>query len=173
MRKQAANPTPSAKSASESAAAPIKKPVKPTDTSTKAVGEMCICIEGIPFVQKRARVGRRGTYDPTGRKKGRFQWKAALKMREKGLVRIDNEPIGVEMAIHVPFQKNASKRQQKALESKLSMVRGDIDNYVKAVFDALNGLAYLDDRQIVSVVATTHRSVNPRVELKIYPIEDS
>lgn len=31
---------------------------------------------------------------------------------------------------------------------------GDIDNYVKAVLDGLNGVAYLDDRQVVQVFAT-------------------
>lgn len=31
---------------------------------------------------------------------------------------------------------------------KTSPLRGDIDNYVKTVMDALNGKAYADDRQV-------------------------
>lgn len=30
-------------------------------------------------------------------------------------------------------------------------LRGDIDNYLKTILDALNGVAYIDDRQIVSL----------------------
>ena len=36
----------------------------------------------------------------------------------------------------------------KRVSSKL---RGDIDNYAKAILDALNGVAYTDDKQIVSL----------------------
>ena len=32
-----------------------------------------------------------------------------------------------------------------------SKLRGDIDNYAKAILDALNGVAYTDDKQIVSL----------------------
>jgi Holliday junction resolvase RusA-like endonuclease len=37
--------------------------------------------------------------------------------------------------------------------------KGDIDNYVKAVLDSLNGVAYYDDSQIVKLFAA---KVNPR-----------
>jgi len=32
-----------------------------------------------------------------------------------------------------------------------SKLRGDIDNYAKAILDALNGVAYTDDKQIISL----------------------
>lgn len=35
------------------------------------------------------------------------------------------------------------------VEQPVSRLRGDIDNYAKSVLDALNGVAYSDDRQIV------------------------
>ena len=38
------------------------------------------------------------------------------------------------------------------LESEMSPLRGDISNYVKGIEDALNGLAYDDDRQIHRLV---------------------
>lgn len=34
-----------------------------------------------------------------------------------------------------------------------SKLRGDIDNYIKTVLDALNGVAWGDDNQIVKVTA--------------------
>ncbi|MBQ7493715.1 MAG: RusA family crossover junction endodeoxyribonuclease [Selenomonadaceae bacterium] len=40
---------------------------------------------------------------------------------------------------------------------------GDLDNHIKAVFDALQGLLFDDDKQIVSVTASKHTDKkNPR-----------
>ena len=38
------------------------------------------------------------------------------------------------------------------MDCKESPLRGDISNYVKGIEDALNGLAYTDDRQIHRLV---------------------
>ncbi len=35
--------------------------------------------------------------------------------------------------------------------------RGDLDNYVKAILDSLNGVAYADDRQVQCIQAQTRR----------------
>lgn len=43
---------------------------------------------------------------------------------------------------------------------------GDIDNHVKAILDALQGLIFDDDRQIVSVAASKLKDCqNPRIEI--------
>lgn len=45
---------------------------------------------------------------------------------------------------------------------------GDLDNRIKAVWDSLNGIAYHDDKQIISLHAYRHDDkVNPRVEVTI------
>lgn len=45
--------------------------------------------------------------------------------------------------------------------------RPDLDNIAKTVLDALNGLAYSDDSQVVSLTVDKYYSDNPRVEVTI------
>ena len=45
---------------------------------------------------------------------------------------------------------------------------GDIDNHQKAIFDALNGICFEDDRQIYRTVVEKFQDVeNPRIEIEI------
>lgn len=43
---------------------------------------------------------------------------------------------------------------------------GDIDNHLKAVLDSLNGIAFVDDRQVVSAQVELHRG-EPRLEIEL------
>lgn len=46
---------------------------------------------------------------------------------------------------------------------------GDLDNYQKILFDALQGIAYENDNQIVEIHGFRHDDAdNPRVEILIY-----
>lgn len=46
---------------------------------------------------------------------------------------------------------------------------GDLDGYFKAVFDALTGIAWVDDGQITKIDAERFEDkINPRVEIEIY-----
>lgn len=48
--------------------------------------------------------------------------------------------------------------------------RGDLDNRLKVIFDALQGAAYVDDSQIVAITARREEDKNnPRVEIVVRP----
>ena len=47
-------------------------------------------------------------------------------------------------------------------------VKPDLDNVVKAVLDALNGVVYRDDAQVVNLVATKRYATEPRVEVYVF-----
>lgn len=48
--------------------------------------------------------------------------------------------------------------------------RGDLDNRIKVLLDALQGVAYADDAQVVKLEAELHEdSKNPRVEVELGP----
>lgn len=45
---------------------------------------------------------------------------------------------------------------------------GDLDNFLKGIFDALNGVCYVDDRQIVRCLVEKHTDrAFPRLEISI------
>jgi len=49
--------------------------------------------------------------------------------------------------------------------------RGDLDNYNKVMLDALKGICYLDDSQVVEIHAfRADDKTNPRVEFLVYEV---
>ena len=53
----------------------------------------------------------------------------------------------------------------------LPVKKPDCDNIAKAILDALNGLAYEDDSQIVSAVILKRYGFPARVEVMLYEIK--
>lgn len=61
-------------------------------------------------------------------------------------------PVQVDMVLHPKAPKDAAKREKKApLVWALDVQRIDLDNAQKVVLDALQGIAYENDRQITSL----------------------
>lgn len=75
--------------------------------------------------------------------------------------------ISVAIIFYMPIPKSWSKAKKQAAE--LLQIRPttkpDIDNLVKAVLDAINGIAYEDDRQIVELVCAEYYGTVPRTEI--------
>jgi crossover junction endodeoxyribonuclease RusA len=68
----------------------------------------------------------------------RLVWLAAK--QERLPVAAENEEIELPLVVHPPVRKNGSTR-----------LSGDLDNRLKVVIDALQGVAYGDDRQVVGI----------------------
>ena len=50
--------------------------------------------------------------------------------------------------------------------------RGDLDNFTKVMFDALKGLAWLDDSQVVEIHSYREDDKeNPRVDFLVYEVQ--
>lgn len=78
----------------------------------------------------------------------------------------------VELVIYKSIPKSFSKKKRElANEGKIyPVVKPDIDNYVKSVLDGLNGVLFIDDKQIVDFRAIKKYSDNPRVEVTAWSI---
>lgn len=119
---------------------------------------MVIRVSGLQ-AKGRPRFARRGNhvsaYTPKNtaeyEEKIRCEYLAA-KDREAWL---NGEPIEVRVTAYKKIPSSASKKER--LRIKVERVRPvtkpDVDNYLKIALDALNGVAYADDNQVVRAVA--------------------
>ena len=67
---------------------------------------------------------------------------------------LGDKPISLTIKAYYEIPKSFSKSKRlQALQGQLRpLVKPDIDNVCKSVLDALNGVAYYDDKQVISVV---------------------
>ena len=67
----------------------------------------------------------------------------------------------------IPNAISKTERKRRLTGESLPVVKPDIDNYVKAILDALNGVAFKDDSQIIALNAKKLYSDKPRTEIEI------
>lgn len=128
-----------------------------------------LTIYGEPVAKARHRTTRSGvTYTPKKTKNYEAVIKRSFKEEYPNF-----EPCSGEVSLRIDayFQipKSATILEKVAMKNgwKRPTKKPDIDNVIKSIADGLNGLAYLDDKQIVSIVA--HKCYGePRVELEIW-----
>lgn len=61
--------------------------------------------------------------------------------------------VSVEVWMQVPRTASRNKREDMLIDRIRPTVKPDLDNVVKAVLDALNGIAYTDDKALVQIEA--------------------
>jgi len=75
--------------------------------------------------------------------------------------------------IEAVMPKSMSKsNREKVYHGKLRPTKKpDLDNIAKIVLDSLNGLAYKDDSQVVSLRIDKHYADKPLVKVELYEVE--
>ena len=83
-----------------------------------------------------------------------------------------NTPLLIIVNAFMPIPKSTSKNNRiSMLEGHIRpMKKPDADNILKAAMDALNGVAYEDDKQLVSTTCNKWYSEVPRTEIIIEEI---
>lgn len=125
-----------------------------------------VFVAGVPAPQGSKTRGPTGGVFETNKRVGPWRERVALRMAEYGL-----EPSGeaVEVDLAFVFQRPAGHyRKDGALRSGARpwpSVAPDLDKLVRAVLDALKGIAYRDDRQVVGLRATKSYGDKPGVHI--------
>jgi Holliday junction resolvase RusA-like endonuclease len=84
------------------------------------------------------------------------------------------EPIVMTVRVYRGIPKSLSKKLIPEAEAGRirPSSRPDADNYLKSCLDALNGIAFKDDSQVVSVHVHKFYSSTPRTEIEISELND-
>ena len=61
--------------------------------------------------------------------------------------------VSVEIDFMVEIPKSWSKKKKEELSNTYCSNNSDIDNYIKAILDSLNGVFFIDDNQVVEIFA--------------------
>jgi len=86
---------------------------------------------------------------------------------------VDKEPLELVVNAYFEIPKSASKKARtEMLLNEYPTKKPDIDNCAKLAADALNGIAYDDDSQIVSLICHKFWSEEPKLEITIRSIND-
>lgn len=135
-------------------------------------------VPGVPKGKERPRVirdvsGRPHAYTPTATK-NKEKAIAGLYLESANGYRFEGKPLRVVMNFYYPIPTSWSKGDKaKALAGiRTPCVKPDLDNVVKLVMDALNGVAYPDDKQILILEASKKYSEIARTEVLIEDIEE-
>ncbi|MBQ3478187.1 MAG: RusA family crossover junction endodeoxyribonuclease [Clostridia bacterium] len=133
---------------------------------------MKFTVPGEPQGKGRPRVVRNGAFTKTYTPEKTAAYENLVKLefqRQCPDLWIPSAPVRMTIRAYYGLAKADSKRKRQA---KLDGVirptkKPDIDNCIKAIADSVNGLAYTDDTQIVSVIAEKYYAEIPRVEVEI------
>ena len=103
-----------------------------------------------PVPASRPRVSRWSTYYPKKYTKFKKDMEALTSKME---TTPSEKLVSVELEFGIMIPKSWSKKKREELNNTYCSNNSDIDNYIKAILDSLNGIVYVDDKQVVELFA--------------------
>lgn len=116
-----------------------------------------------PSVKRRPRFKRVGQHVKTYSDPKDVAFKKAVQLIAK--TQIDyplTGPLRCELVFFIKRPKTVKDKYPTSSRT------GDVDNHAKAVLDALNGLAYTDDSQIISLTCSKYYRDVSGIEVRLY-----
>lgn len=125
-----------------------------------------------PRVVRNKYTGRNMTYTPDKT----VAYEELVRARYKAVVgdnSFDDRALGVCITAYFGIPKSKSKKQKALMLSNViyPAKKPDCDNIAKIICDALNGIAYKDDSQIVKLNAFKAYAETPSVKVEIFDID--
>ena len=116
-----------------------------------------------PVVASRPRVTKWGTY--FAKKYSNFREEFAELLTDYKAIPT-KELLSVRLDFYIQLPKSWSAKKKREKEGKHCDNNADIDNYIKATLDGLEGQYYDSDKQIVIIRARKYWSDNGRIEFE-------
>lgn len=129
-----------------------------------------LTIDGIPMQTQRPRTTKFGRfYVPNAAKNKKY-----IRNQIKQQIDIENfDIIDAEVKVKIKFYMEIPKSFSKTdiVLAEMGKIRPtttpDVDNLMKTYFDAITGILWLDDGQVISSNGYKYYSINPRTEIDI------
>lgn len=134
-------------------------------------------VPGEPVAKERPRTNMATgvVYTPDKTKNYEETVKWCYQMAAHGARFPDNEPLSMLVVAYRPIPKSASAKKKSLMRAgaERPITKPDWDNVGKIVSDALNGIAYRDDSQIVDARVVKRYSDNPMVKVSVWLTNDT
>ena len=133
-------------------------------------------VPGKPIGKGRPRIGKVGgfsrmfTPEKTVNYEGLVGWTAAQAMAGRPLIA---GPVSVvlHIAAEIPASWSKAKQARATAGAEFPTTKPDMDNVIKAVFDAMNGVVWKDDVQVVSLKTTKAYALAPCVQVEVKEVQ--
>lgn len=81
-------------------------------------------------------------------------------------------PLSVSLTFYRPVQKSISQteRERRLSNKSKPVVKPDTDNYIKSTLDALNGVLWNDDAQIVKITGEKRYGETGKIIISVKPV---
>lgn len=128
-------------------------------------------ILGEPIGKQRPKFARIGNFTRTYTPKETVNYENWVKLSYQnfGGENFGDAPLKVQITAKYPIPKSFSKKKHEmAVDGEIRpTTKPDCDNIAKIICDALNGIAYTDDKQIVSLNVCKKYAETPKVIVQI------
>jgi len=121
-----------------------------------------------PVPASRARVTRWATFFPKKYQSFRDDFKQLLQHHKQD---IHTGSLFVRLDFHVQMAKSWSKKKKEEYNKQYCDNNADIDNYIKAALDSLEGHYYENDKQIVMIRARKFWAKEGHIKFDVENIE--
>lgn len=134
-----------------------------------------LTVQGNPVGKARPRHTKSGhTYTPEKTTSYENLVKLMYSQNYKSVVFDADIPLAISIEAYMPIPQSASKKKAELMKQNILLPtkKPDCDNIAKIICDALNGIAYPDDKQIVSMLVSKRHSDAPCVKISIWDVRE-
>lgn len=130
-------------------------------------------VYGEPVGKARPRFNTKTRTAYTPSKTAEYEKEVAMAYRIVSKSRRFDGAVALDINAYFAIPKSTSKKRvEQILKQDIRPTKKpDIDNIAKIIIDGLNGIAYEDDKQVVSVSIDKYYSSEPRVEVEIMEVK--
>lgn len=134
---------------------------------------MHFTVFGKPTGKARPRIVNGHAYTPEGTREYEDMVRTAFCQNNPGAAPLVGG-VRVEILAFYAIPKSASRKERERMESNqlAPVIKPDWDNVGKIVCDALNGLAWHDDAQVVEAMVQKRYGITPMVCVRIEEVRD-